>query len=79
MRTAERLVFGVRLKVFCSFHISCGFEGGELLFERLKFARATAGDVESGLGMHSLGLLRQVAEGRPFITLNRSVIRLVLF
>ena len=79
MRTTERLVFGVCLKVFRAFDISGPLEGCELFFERLKLSCTTAGDVESCLGMDSLCFLRQVAEGRPFIALNRPIIRLIRF
>ena len=79
VRAAERLVLRVGLEVFRSLDDALFLERGQERLERRNLACASGGDVERSLVADRLALLRQVAEHRPLVALDRARIRVVPF
>ena len=77
MGVGEGFVLGVGLKVGGAGDIAGGFAGSEGFFEGLDFSRAAGGEVEGGFGTDGFGFLREVAEGGPFIALDRARVGLI--
>ena len=71
---AEGLVFGVGFEVDGATDIARLFAGVEDGFEALDFACSTGGDIHSGLHAKDFGFLGEVADHRPFVAFDRSVV-----
>ena len=74
----ELVVLGVRLQVFGCGHVAGLFQFVQAFFQLRQFLHPAGGDIQNGFVAQRFGFLRQVADHRPFIALDRAGVRLLL-